>query len=168
MFNYGNLQQDVNLKLYLYAVARKKTSFRIQYADGSYSRDIEVPANGRSEIFTVDQSKAYITDPDLVMSKGMHILSNDPISLYALNQNAEAGSYDATNVLPTKTLGREYVIQTYSTDGVATEFSILGTQNYTYVTIEYYEKNVETGEVTKGTVDLMLDKGETYLHRSSG
>ena len=168
MFNYGNLQQDVNLKLYLYAVAREKTTFRIQYADGDISKIIDVPAGGRSEIFTVDQSKAYITDPDTKMYKGMHVISEKPISLYALNQNAEAGSYDATNILPTKTLGREYVIQTYSTDGVATEFALLGTENGTSVEINYYEKHVETGQVTKKDTSIFLNKGETFLHRSSG
>ena len=168
MFNYGNLQQDVNLKLYLYAVAREQTTFQIHYSDGTTSPLINVPAGGRSQIFTVDQSKAYITDPDIKMSKGMHVTSGKPISLYALNQNAEAGSYDATNILPTKTLGREYVIQTYTTDGVATEFALLGTKNYTQVEIDYYEKHVETGNVTRNTISVTLNAGETYLHRSSG
>ena len=168
MFNYGNLQQDVNLKLYLYAVASEQTTFRVEYADGSWSTPISVPAGGRSQIFTVDQSKAYITDPDTKMYKGMHVVSAKPISLYALNQNAEAGSYDATNVLPTKTLGREYVIQTYSTDGVATEFALLGTKYNTRVYINYNEKNIETGEVTENAISITLNAGETYLHRSSG
>lgn len=168
MFNYGNLQQDENLKLYLYAVARKKTTFQIEYADGTLSQAIDVPAGGRSQIFTVDQSKAYITNPDQVMSKGLHVRSKDPISLYALNQNAEAGSYDATNILPSNTLGREYVIQTYSTDGVTTEFALVSTHYNTRVNIEYFEKHVQTGQVTRNTISLTLHAGQTYLHRSSG
>lgn len=135
MFNGGNLSGDrIDLKLRLFVTAREDAKVTIQYTDNTTST-FSVPAGGRSEAFNVDLSKAYIVNPEQVLSKGLHVTSDKPIALYAVNGNEQIGSQDATVVWPTEALHQEYLIQTYGTDGFATEFALVATKPTRELTI---------------------------------
>lgn len=95
------------------------------------------------------QLSSYIED------KGIHVTSNDPVSLYGLNKRT--GSTDAFLALPTNALGTDYRIVTYSvTAGIyGTSFSVVATQNGTILTIF----NHQTGS----TSNISLNQGQTYV-----
>lgn len=140
----------------------------IHYADGS-SESFNVKAFSRAQ-HDIDIGKGYVIREKSVESKGIHVTSTAPISLYAVSQNAEAGSQDATNVLPTNALQREYVIQTYGTDGVSTEFALVATQYVPNITV-YVNKTHNTNP-SRNSKDTVLtgpmNPGDVYLYRSNG
>ena len=95
------------------------------------------PYTGWSTSFTVvpgaitnihiPQSEAYsYHSSDSVKNKVLHVTTTDSISLYA--SNFYVYTFDVTNVLPTSSLGSEYVLQTYSDKA---EFSVIATEDNT-------------------------------------
>ncbi len=92
---------------------------------------------------------SYIED------KGIHVTSNDPISLYGLNKYP--ASTDAFLALPANALGTDYRIMTYKvTPGsFGTSFSAVATQDGTVLTIF----NHQTGS----TSNITLNQGQTYV-----
>lgn len=126
----GNQGQDANnLKIRIFATARQATNVSVFYADGS-SDVFTIPAM-RRYVKELDLNKSYILLGETVESKGVHVVSNKPISLYAVSQNPVVGSQDGTNVYPTKALGKGYIIQTYGSDKWSTEFALVATENNT-------------------------------------
>ena len=106
------------------------------------------PYTGWSTSFTVvpgaitnihiPQSEAYsYHSSDSVKNKVLHVTTTDSISLYA--SNFEEYSFDITNVLPTPSLGSDYVIQTYETYPV---FSIVATEDSTTVVINLTDNSL--------------------------
>ena len=131
----GNQGVDVNnLQVRVFATARQDADVTIHYTDGTFET-FHVAAMNRGWK-AIDLNKGYVLTDRVTQSKGIHVTSTTPISLYAVSQNPVAGSQDATNVLPTKALEREYVIQTYANDRWSTEFAIVATQYTPQITID--------------------------------
>jgi gliding motility-associated-like protein len=114
----------------------------------------------------------------ILAAKGIHITSMQPVVVYAhiLNQ-ARSGS---TLVLPTNTLGREYIATSYksmvnsnspngTTNGsnAGSQFTIVGVEDNT--TIEITPSVADAGGVrTAGSVfTIVLNKGDVYQYRST-
>jgi RHS repeat-associated protein len=81
-----------------------------------------------------------VTTVSVIEQKGIHITSNDPVSVYGLNR--EINTTDAFLGLPTSALGTDYVNLTYKNDGngflafiAGTQMLVVGTQDNTQVTI---------------------------------
>ena len=75
------------------------------------------------------------TSSETPVNIGLHIVATDSISLYA--SNFRSASFDVTCVLPTPSLGDEYIIQNYpySTTERCAEMSIVAVENNTVVDI---------------------------------
>ena len=170
MRNAGKGKYDNDLFLRLFASARQDADVWVCYnADTTKmywqvtdSILFHIPAGkqeGLSNEKAVPNVLAYIEDIN-DKYKGIYIHSSTPISLYALNYFQD--SYDATLVYPVSALYREYVVQTYKKDHSATEFVIVATENNTNITISPRESGVQKAEIT-----ITLDKGNTYIYRSS-
>ena len=166
MFNYGNLENDTQLGLRVFATAREKSEVTIHYMDGSTEKFTVKPYS--RAIHVIDRGKGYISREKEVQNKGIYITSTKKISLYAVNENPEAGSQDATIILPTSALQKEYVISTYQSDGISTEFAIVSTEDTsTDLTINIRRRNEETGENKDSVIVLSsLRRGDVYLFRS--
>jgi uncharacterized protein (TIGR02145 family) len=89
-----------------------------------------------------------------IEDKGIRILSNDPVTVYGLNNNPS--STDAFLALPVNALGLDYRIITYKTTFPASgsSFSIVATQNLTSLIIFNHQTNI--------TTNIDLDMGQTY------
>ncbi|HPS51785.1 MAG TPA: hypothetical protein PK892_13845, partial [Bacteroidales bacterium] len=91
---------------------------------------------------------SYIED------KGIHVISNDPISLYGLNKRS--ASTDAFLALPTNALGTDYRIMTYSVQSgsFGTSLSVVATLGGTVITIYDFQSG--------STTNISLSQGQTY------
>lgn len=155
MKNGGATGEDYdNVKIYLYATARKATYICIRNDLANFYDTLHIPANGQRGLsipveYVYSDAAADITDPAIIIdetvtvtqaqnrtlhiytcnSRGVIDKKQPPVSLYITNYHSSNG-YEATNILPVNALEREYMVQTYHTDDNATEFAVIATQNY--------------------------------------
>lgn len=73
----------------------------------------------------------------LISQKGIHITTDADVSVYAFNKRNL--SADATVVLPTPALGKEYIVASYfensNQNNIESEFLVMGTENNTSIEI---------------------------------
>ncbi|MDD4554030.1 MAG: FISUMP domain-containing protein [Bacteroidales bacterium] len=89
-----------------------------------------------------------------IEEKGIHIVSDNPISVYGLNKGF--ATTDAFLALPVNALGTDYRIITYKTSvaNQGTCFSIIATTNGTSLTIYNHQTN--------STTVISLNQGQTF------
>ena len=92
---------------------------------------------------------------------GLHITATDSISLYG--SNFLTASFDVTSILPTPSLGDEYVVQAfpYSTTSRAAEMSIIATEDNTVVDINLTCNSIG-GHVPNTPFSVTLNAGQCY------
>ncbi|MBQ6723940.1 MAG: IgGFc-binding protein [Paludibacteraceae bacterium] len=174
MRNSGGDETDASsMTLYLYASARANAIVTVENPNTSYIDTFHVAA-GKQRTFKVPNDQAYIQLPNVASNMGLRITSTTPISLYCTNHH-RSGKYDASNILPAKSLEREYAIQTYLVDQYATEFAIVSTANQ-YITISVQETvlnkedfdygDIKVDTVIKTDTTVYLRRGQSYLVRS--
>ncbi|MBX7043393.1 MAG: T9SS type A sorting domain-containing protein [Ignavibacteria bacterium] len=103
---------------------------------------------------------------DVIDNKGVHVVSNDEVTVYGLNYIAF--TTDAYLGLPTDILGTSYVVLTYRNSNVvnAVQFGVVATQDNTTITIT---PSVTTGGRTAGVpYNIVMNQGETYELRNTG
>ena len=170
MFNGGNTNLDTtDVKLRLFAVARQQATVTIHYLQDNSQETFIVNANSKT-VHPINLQKGYVFTENMVLQKGIHITSSSPISIYCVNQNSVVGSQDATCILPTSALGKEYVVQTYSSDAFSTEFTLVTTQPTSNVSINVIRRD-ETNPALDSTYVINtgpMQPGSAYMHRSNG
>lgn len=126
------------------------------------TQNFTVTAN-QTTVITMPTSAAHTTHAGGVpggtyRNTGIHITSNDSISVFAVNNLVN--STDATVILPKPALGtnQRYVISTFDANSGNSEFLVVGTEDDTEIRIE-----LPTGQVLRRS----LDAGETYLYQSN-
>ena len=89
-----------------------------------------------------------------IEDKGIHIVSNDPISVYGLNKGY--ATTDAFLALPVNALGLDYRIVTYKTSmtNLGSCFSVIATQDATVLNVFNHQTN--------STTNINLNQGQTY------
>jgi len=138
---------------------------------------VSMPGSGWSQNFTVGaNSSIWIQIPaaqspnietgNVILNKGIHIVSNNPIAVYAANQRN--ASSDATLVLPVTALGDQYMIMSYTVlSGNPSEFIIVGIENNT--SIQIIPKAAVIGGVGANVpFNITLNAGQVYLVQSNG
>ncbi len=170
MVNYGKNVGDEDLSLSIYATARENTEVTVE---GTWTDHVSGESKPWKKTFNVRKEKidslqipsqvAYLqlsnqTENPEWLNKGIKVTSNHPISLYS--HNANVGSYDATLILPTEGLYKEYIIQTFSRDAQGTEFAIVSAKDNNNITINLRENDVE-----KPAITLTLNEKQTYCYR---
>ena len=197
MKNGGATGEDYdNVKIYLYATARKATYICIRNDLANFYDTLHIPANGQRGLsipveYVYSDAAADITDPAIIIdetvtvtqaqNRTLHIYTcnsggvidkkQPPVSLYITNYHSSNG-YEATNILPVNALEREYMVQTYHTDDNATEFAVIATQNYQQFNIEIkrttYNNTHKPGNDTTKQIQFYLNKGQTRVIRTTG
>ena len=169
MKNAGNEIDDKSLSLQLrITTIEEEASGTIYFNNSSSYRYSFRVKKGEVYTFTVPEDMrkyAYAMTEQKKEYKGVHVTSDKPISVYACNYGAY--SYDATMVLPTSALGREYVVQTFSKDRNATEFAVVATASGT--TNLYITPSAETTKNDPANQTLsrvQLSQGQIYFVRS--
>jgi gliding motility-associated-like protein len=147
----------------LYMTSDVSTAGTVSMPGTGWSQNFTIAPNGSSTIQIPDAQGPCITTSNTVLNRGIRVVSNNPIAVYAANQRSS--SSDATLVLPTVALGDEYLITTYS--GPPSQFVIVGSANNT--TIQVIPKAAVIGGVGANVpFNVTLNAGEVYLVQSNG
>ena len=168
---------DENPKLVVYAVAEEQMDITIALGTtGAPIGSISIPAGGGVGVSQPLTPAAVYPKSDEVdngaTDRGIHIYTSDKrkkFTCYALSEVKEhtAGSArDATLLLPADVLGKEYFVQTYPTDGAATEFMVVATEANTKVTI-VPSTTTAGGHSPTNPIDITLGRGQTLLVKSA-
>lgn len=163
---------DPSLNLTIIAVAEEEVTIHVEV--DTYQGTITIPAGGgEGKLTGIPTSNAYMsyTDCEQPLPRGIHVYSGDPkipFSCYAFTEagNGQNTTRDASMVLPTHMLGKNYFVQTYQTDTRATEFAVVITEDNTELTII---PKVQTSlRRPAGTTihETGLRKGTVYMVRS--
>jgi gliding motility-associated-like protein len=175
------------------------TSRMALYLTSNVNTSGTVSVNGKSTDFSVvanqvtvvqlsttsplSNADAYLTSTNISqlevigINKGIHIKSQNPVVVYShILNSARSGS---TLVLPTKVLGREYVVATYKSTGNIvsltgagaeqqknTEFEIIATEDGTNVEITPTNSDYNNRHLANVTFDTILNKGDVYQYQS--
>ena len=155
----------------LYITSDSNTSGTVSVPGQSWSQTFTVTSNNLT-IVTIPSSVAYNGCSNCTTTKGVKIVSDDNIVVYA--HQYLGNQSDATLVLPTRTLGKNYFAASYyqssasSSRGRST-FLIVSTQDDTKVKISP-KIAIQKGSATSSTGSLpantpyvvTLDEGEIY------
>jgi hypothetical protein len=149
--------------------SQEGATFNITYgpnetAYGSYT----VGANSYTRV-TIDYTKLEPSVSESSEDKGIHLVSSNPVNVYALNYRTQ--SSDVAAIYPTKSLGKEYFAMCYTPTSSGTkesnsEFMVVATENNTTVKIT---PAADTDKSNKANVtfSVTLNKGQTYQVQST-
>ncbi len=129
---------------------------------------------GTTKTYTIDHNvwakDIYLFESQEQKYTGVHVYaapgSKDKAFscfLYSRVGGTGLSSRDASMVIPTAFLGKEYIIQTYPEDLRSTEFAIVATEDNTTVQIVPSFDTYGGKTAAGGTINLTLAKGEAYL-----
>jgi len=169
---------EVNLSLI--AAGSTPCSGTITNPYTNWSTEFEVSV-GATTIINIPLSQAYSHNvSDSIADIGLHVVTTDSISLYA--SNFKAYTFDVTDVLPTSSLGTNYIVQTYneanrgvtmnsssktSTRSTAScsEFSILAVEDNTTVLVTLTD-NSSNGHYADQPFSVTLNAGQCFQIKS--
>jgi gliding motility-associated-like protein len=155
--------------------AKDACSGTVSNPNTGWNTSFYVAANGITTL-SIPVGQAYSSVSEIVENKGLILSSTDTVSLYIANE--ATNSFDASNVLPTESLGDEHIIQCYSPSvtGLAgsacipnlrSAFLIIATENNTVVDI-IPSCTTEANNPPNYNYSISLNKGQTYLVKSRG
>lgn len=147
----------------LYFSSRKAAEVKIASPLSDYEVIVQVMPNETSVLRLPDQ---FIYNEEGISELGIHITSNEDISVFALNKTAQ--SADAAVILPTKALGNEYIVVSHKeSNSEESELLIVATENQTH--IEIIPSADTFGGWEAGTpVVVIMNAGQTYQLKSNG
>lgn len=142
------------------------TSGTVSVPGAAWSQNFTVAANSTTQIVV---PSVEVSANQTVQAKGVHVVSNDPVTVYLLNY--EPYTSDAAVVLPTPTLGVEYyttaINPSVSTGTSPTELLIVGVQNNTQIEITP-STTTDGGNAANTPFTITLNQGETYQVKATG
>jgi hypothetical protein len=150
----------------VYVSSDTNANFTVSVPGLGFSQSSNVTAGTITSIIVpID---AMLSTSDGIEDRGIQVTSDQPISVYGLNQYPE--STDASFILPTASLGQEYMVMSYESihaeiAGFGSEFGVVAVADTTTVTVT---PSVTVGSRVAGTPYMfVLNQGETYQLRSS-
>ncbi len=174
--------------LYVYVVADTATTGTLSYRNRAgtlFTQNISIsnPAViwqyrlnwSNFELLGYNQSQTFSTNNDLETAapQVFHIQTDHDVAVYALNKAVTTS--DASIVLPTAMLGKDYYVMSYRADGVTdfggqpnlsytpSEFCVVATDSNTVVSVHPSAPTTETGNAVK---TFTLNAGQAYLFES--
>ena len=169
IINYNNREHN----LVLVVIGKRPCTGRVTNPNTQWSTTFEVQAGTSTKVSIpiegnyVNNPAGFQEDSDCVLNHGLHVVTTDSVSLYASHKISESGgeASEATCVLPTQSLGSEYIIQTYPSlqgnAGDLSEFCIVATQNNTLVDITLTDKSA-CGHYANMPFSVVLQAGQCY------
>lgn len=157
--------------LEIFITSKEEANVEIfNYSDNSSKKIRVFPEITHQEVVSVANNNPYAAfGSESVEKKGIRITSDTEISVYAFNNRVR--SADATVVLPSKSLGREYFVTSYWEDtpyeNSASEFLIVATQNDTKVEVTP-SVNTLNGRAAGVPFTLSLNQGDIYQVQAEG
>lgn len=161
-------------KTKIIVTARETTTFTISLgkAENQFHGTYTVNTDSSVEI-EIPWEQAETTGSEMIQDKGIHLVSQKPVNVYALNWDPY--SADATVIYPVDALGKEYYAMCYhpnidprnpeSGSGRNSEFLIVATEDQTK--LEITPSKVTDLLVPKdSTFVIVLNKGEVFQVQS--
>lgn len=156
--------------------AKRDCTGTISNPSGLWQQDFSVRANSITTIEVPERNGYHDgNDNEQIDNRGVKIVATDTISVYTTN--IAHVSFDASFVLPTESLGDDYIIQSYDqsyentmnsyvNNNLSSAFVIIATENDTEIDIT---PSVATlGNHPAGeTFTITLNAGQTYQVRSN-
>jgi gliding motility-associated-like protein len=139
---------------------KQSTSGIVENVTLGYSVPFTVSALGVTEI-TIPNDKVATLSTGTAESTAIHIYSEDTITAFVANmQNA---TRDATNLIPTQALGKEYMVTAYAAENIGlSQFIVVSTEDSMNIKITP-TANTAGGQTAGVPFDITLDRGEVYL-----
>ncbi|MEY3397435.1 MAG: hypothetical protein RL220_29, partial [Bacteroidota bacterium] len=147
-------------------------------SDQSTSGTISIPGQGYSQSFTVspnvtttltlDNAIAEVFSNQVIENRGILIETEDTVAVFAINFNGYTA--DGTKILPTQTLGTEYMVASYyglSGYSYNSEFLIVATEDDTEVEITPSAATMG-GNAAGVPFTVQLNAGQVYQVRAAG
>ena len=168
---------DDNTEIMLIAAGTKNCTGTVSNPNTNWTKNFSVSPGVTTNI-SIPRDQAYESGSDRVINKGLHIVSTDSISLYA--SNFMQYSFDVTDILPTASLGSEYIIQAYptpnketksTTDSMIdrfvdhTEFTVVAVENNTKVNF-LLTCNSINGHYANQSFSINMNAGQCYQLQS--
>ncbi|HNW90292.1 MAG TPA: PKD domain-containing protein [Bacteroidales bacterium] len=171
MENYlgeDSIQTD-RMKVYITADDIQATG-TVSVPLGGWSQNFVVAPNSTIEI-TIPTAIAMCVETELIENKGVHVTSDNPVSVYQLNYVRYTS--DANIILPTLSLGTRYRVTTYTpspasptwTEVSPSELLVVGIFDNTVIKITT-KCNTEGGHGANVPFNITLNKGEVYQIRA--
>ena len=126
-----------------------------------WSSVFHVTPGSVTNIYIPTTQAYHFSASDSIINTALHVITSDSISLYACPFKIYI--FDLTNVLPTTSLGSDYIIQTYTKHS---EFSIIATEDNTTINIELTTNSVFHN--ANIPFSITLNAGQCYQVQSLG
>ena len=165
-FTFLEHRDPGNVKVALIS-AREATSGTISIPGVGFTQPFTVAANSVSQI--VLPAAAETLGSEAVSASAVHVESVGIVSVY-IHQYFNRRS-EASLVVPTPVLGREYYVLGYS--GRVSEvnypstFAVVATQDATMVEIDNLAAATEGGRAAQTSIQVMLNQGQVYQVRAA-
>ena len=156
--NYTNQTGSSRMTLTLIVSSRENATVTIQNPQTGWQQSFSINANQVAE-YVIPHNQGYTDAAGNIQKRGLKITSTAPISLYA--SNYDDATYDASIVLPTPALGKDYIIQVFENELFSKEFAVVATTNNTTITITPHARTTN-GHVKNVPYTITLNAGETY------
>lgn len=155
---------DPTGQLKVYITSDVATTGTLSIPLGTFTQNFTIPANSSVEI-VVPLAEAYYTGSEIIRPMGIHVVANNPVSVYGLN--VRPFSSDASGILPTPALGTSYRVAGARAESQNSQFLIAAVQDNTTVTIT---PSVGTlgGRPAGSPFQVVLNQGQTYQVQSAG
>ncbi|GAB5525394.1 MAG: hypothetical protein Roseis2KO_32660 [Roseivirga sp.] len=153
---------DTPAELLLSFSANETATVTVEAPLTGYSNTFTVPVGGTVRLeMPIDDFMPLISGKT---NMGIHITSDVDISVYALNKRAL--SADAAVILPTKTLGGDYLVFSHKEEyGLESLVLVVATADDTLIKI-VPSQNLVGGQAANIAFTVRLNQGETYQLKS--
>lgn len=159
---------DAGSNMKIYVTSDVSTTGVVSIPGQSWSQNFSVSANSVT-VLNIPPNLAYVGCDDCTEKKGIRLVANAPIVAYShIHANARS---DATLVLPTSSVGREYYVMSFTQASSGStrrsQFMVLATEDSTLVQITPTVNNAAGTRTANQTYTITLNQGETYQFRSA-
>jgi gliding motility-associated-like protein len=155
----NNYTPDPQESLDLFIASSEATSGTISVPGQGWSINFVVNPNQTTTV-SIPTSVAEMHSSEIVENRGVHIVTQDTVSVFAISFNPYTA--DATKVLPTTTLGTNYYIASYA--GLSpwdSELAVVATEDDTEIEI-IPSCNTLGGHPANTPMIVQLDQGEVF------
>ena len=162
MYNDASPHHPVELTIYLSSGAITQGTISIPNAKWSQPFKVD-PTKGTKIVVPTDLAMAR--GSETIQPRAIHIESDDTVACFALNYSAQTS--DASVILPTKVLGKEYRVMAYTPTNYPSELMVVPTLDSTEVEITPSAKTL-SGHKPDIPFTVILSRGEVYQVQSDG
>lgn len=180
-------ESSLNDSLYIFITCDKATSGRIIYRDRNrqqFVQNFQISDPNQMYMFSLRYQNFEIeginngerfnqnSQNESIAAQSFYISANDDVTVYGLNQARFTS--DAFLAIPLQSLGKEYMVMAYNSDGngasfslsnpgrsTPSQFGVIATENDTEVHITPSVPTLNNS--TAGTRAILLNRGDVYL-----